>query len=83
MFVMAFNKLYEITARNTLPGQTPIAMAAHVIELLPQGGRRVRLANNHELDVLGSGRRSSEVSLVGDVVTVQLASGQLHGWRLV
>lgn len=80
---MSLIRLYEITAKNTPAGQNPITMAAHIVALLPQGGRRVRLANNHELDVLGSARRSSEVSLIGDVVTVQLASGQLHGWRLI
>ncbi|MNK98601.1 hypothetical protein D3C87_1189700 [compost metagenome] len=79
---MSLIRLHEITARNTPSGHNPITMAAHVIALLPQGGRRVRLANNHELDVLGSGRRSSEISLIGDVVAVTLASGQLHGWRL-
>lgn len=76
-------KLYELTAKNTREGQNPISMAAHVVGILPQGGRRVRLANNHELDVLGAGGRRSERSLIGDVVAVTLEPGQLHGWRLV
>ncbi|MGO4408896.1 MULTISPECIES: hypothetical protein [unclassified Brevundimonas] len=80
--IMANIKLHEITARNTPAGHNPITMAAHVVGLLPQGGRRVRLANNHELDVLGVGDRQSEVSLIGDVVAVTLGPGQLHGWRL-
>lgn len=79
---MPFKKLHEITLKNTPEGQNPITMAAHVVALLPQGGRRVRLANDHELDVLAEGGRRSEVSRIGDVVTVTLGPGQLHGWRL-
>lgn len=59
-----------------------ISMFAHVVGLLPRGGRRVRLANAHELDVLGVAGCPSEVSLIGDVVTIELAPGQLQGWRL-
>jgi translation initiation factor IF-1 len=75
-------KLHEITARNTPAGANPIAMGAYVVALLPHGGRRVRLANDHELDVLAAGGRQSEAHLIGDVVSIELAPGQLHGWRL-
>lgn len=80
---MAHIKLHEITARNTPTDPNPITMFGHVVGLLHQGGRRVRLANNHELDVLRAGRRQFEVSLIGDVVEIALAPGQLLGWRLV
>lgn len=79
---MPLNKLHEITAKRTPVGSNPITMVAHIIGLLPQGGRRVRLANNHEMDVLRVGGRNTEVSLIGDVVTITIAPGQLHGWRL-
>jgi hypothetical protein len=75
-------KLHELTAKNAPSGDNPISMVAHVIGLLPQGGRRVRLSNNHEMDVLREGGRSAEVSLIGDIVTITLAPGQVHGWRL-
>ena len=65
---MATIKLHEITARKTPAGHHPITMAAQVVALLPLGGRRVRLANGHELDVLRASGRSQEVSLIGDVV---------------
>lgn len=79
---MATMKLHEITARKTPAGQHPITMAAQVVALLPLGGRRVRLANGHELDVLRASGRPPEVSLIGDIVDVMLGSGQLLGWRL-
>ncbi|MBL7466213.1 hypothetical protein INQ08_23625, partial [Escherichia coli] len=47
-------------------------MAAHVVGLLPQGGRRVRLANDHELDVLAEGGRRTELSRIGDIVAITL-----------
>lgn len=75
-------KLHELTAKNTPAGQNPITMAGHVVGLLPHGGRRVRLANDHEMDVLGTGERQAECSLIGDVVAITLGPGQLHGWRL-
>jgi hypothetical protein len=34
------------------------------------------------MDVLRDGGRSDEVSLIGDIVTIEIAPGQLHGWRL-
>ncbi|MNN53942.1 hypothetical protein D3C81_1687300 [compost metagenome] len=79
---MPLTKLYEITAKRSPLGSNPITMVAHVIGLLPQGGRRVRLSNNHEMDVLRDGGRNTEVSLIGDIVTITIAPGQLHGWRL-
>lgn len=63
-------------------GQGSITLVGHVVELLPQGGRRVRLTNMHEMDVLRVGGRENEVSLIGDIVTISLAPGQVHGWRL-
>ena len=79
---MATIKLHEITARNTPAGQHAITMAAQAVALLPLGGRRVRLANGHEMDVLRASGKPPEVSLIGDVVDVILNSGQLLGWRL-
>ena len=80
---MSHIKLHEITARNTPVGETSITLAGHVVGLLPRGGRRVRLANEHELDVLGVKGGRLEVSLIGDVVSIELSPGQLHGWRLI
>lgn len=72
----------HITAMRQPPrAYLSITMAAHVIALLPRGGRRVRLANNHELDVSAAAGRQA-ISLLGDVVFIERVPGQLHGWRL-
>lgn len=62
---------------------TAIILSAHVTELLPHGGRRVRLVNGHELDVLPADPREPGATLVGDIVSVALAPNQLRGWRMI
>ena len=76
-------KLDAVAAMKLLDGGSAITMAAHVVALLPHGGRRVRLINGHDLDVLPAVRHGRAATLIGDVVSIRLAPGQLHGWRLV
>lgn len=74
----------DVAAVTKLPdGGGAITMAAHVVALLPHGGRRVRLINGHDLDVLPGLPHGRAATLIGDVVSIRLAPGQLHGWRLV
>lgn len=73
----------EPSAETSPYGGDSITLAAHVVELLPHGGRRVRLSNMHEMDVLRVRGRETEVSLIGDIVTIGLAPGAVHGWRLI
>lgn len=57
-------------------------MAAHITALLPRGGRRVRLVNGHELDVLGPAKRTHIAALIGDVVWIERSLAPRQGWRL-
>lgn len=57
-------------------------MAAHVTALLPRGGRRVRLVNGHELDVLGPDERTHIAALIGDAVWIERGLAPHQGWRL-
>lgn len=73
----------DITATWQAPrAYTPIDMAAHVVALLSRGGLRVRLANNHELDVPAASGRQKNLSRLGDVVFIEWAAGRRPGWRL-
>lgn len=73
----------DITATRQAPrAYIPIGMAAHVVALLSRGGLRVRLANNHELDVPAASGRQTDISLLGDVVFIEWAAGRRPGWRL-
>lgn len=70
----------DITAmRQTPRAYAPIPIAAHVIACLPRGGLRVRLANNHELDIPPASGRQTDIRLLGDIVFIQWAAG----WRLM
>ena len=73
----------DITATRQAPRPyTPIGMAAHVVALLSRGGLRVRLVNNHELDVPAASGRQTDISRLGDVVFIEWAAGRRPGWRL-
>ena len=70
------------------PGPLPrgdsraIAFDGEIVSLLPLGLRRVRLDNGHVVTVLPSFGRATDVPLVGDRVSVEIAFNQLKGWRL-
>ena len=70
------------------PGSSPpggsraIAFDGEIVSLLPLGLRRVRLDNGHVVTVLPSFGRATDVPLVGDRVSVEIAFNQLKGWRL-
>lgn len=57
-------------------------LQAHVVGLLPLGGRRVRLVNGIEIDVMGPLTRSSLQALIGDVISIEFDTGVCGGWRL-
>lgn len=58
------------------------SLQGHVVELLPLGGRRVRLVNGAEMDVMGPLARSRCQALIGDVILIEFHTGVGGGWRL-
>lgn len=52
------------------------------MRLLPHGGRRVRLDNGHILTALAADPPWAGITLMGDLVRVELGLNELEGWRL-
>lgn len=57
-------------------------LQAHVVRLLPLGGRRARLVNGIEMDVMGPLTRSRLQALIGDIISIELDASVCGGWRL-